>query len=270
MTIGNRTLSNLDKTVVSIPLLEQLEEEGIGRKKIPVIIEINLAYHERRETTKKMVIGLTRKVAGKGSVEVARSADADQYVFASLTRNQIRELARENAAPRDGGAASGNRKEQNHKSPTSRLIYKIWPDFAVYLLLTESVSTVKADAARAAFAATGQDVVWAVIDSGIDGKHPHFKKHANLKLPDPLCHWDFSGNEAVEIKSASAVRDHNGHGTHVAGIIAGELHSTKKTPVRAEVHCRDELGNSRSEHLDLSAIRGIAPECKLVSLRVAR
>ena len=47
---------------------------------------------------------------------------------------------------------------------------------------TRSVATVKVDAARTTFAAWGEGIVWAVLDSGIDGKHPHFKKYKNLDL----------------------------------------------------------------------------------------
>jgi len=40
-----------------------------------------------------------------------------------------------------------------------------------------SVETVKADAARRLFQASARDLVWAVIDSGIDGSHPAFRDH---------------------------------------------------------------------------------------------
>ena len=37
--------------------------------------------------------------------------------------------------------------------------------------------TVKADAARRSYYAAGQGITWAVIDSGIDARHPHFTEH---------------------------------------------------------------------------------------------
>ena len=55
-----------------------------------------------------------------------------------------------------------------------------------------SLATVKADAGRAAFGAVGHDIVWAVVDSGIDGNHPHFGTHENLELAAPLRHCDFT------------------------------------------------------------------------------
>lgn len=63
-----------------------------------------------------------------------------------------------------------------------RSIHKIWPDFDAEPMLQRTVSTVKADAARISFSATGGSVVWAVADSGIDTRHPHFKLHHNVEL----------------------------------------------------------------------------------------
>ena len=39
--------------------------------------------------------------------------------------------------------------------PSHRVIYKLWPDFKVNLLMDRSIATVKADAAFRAYAATG-------------------------------------------------------------------------------------------------------------------
>ena len=54
--------------------------------------------------------------------------------------------------------------------------------------MNKSMSTVKADAARVSFSALGEGIVWAVLDSGIDGKHPHFRKHGNLEEHGSLKH----------------------------------------------------------------------------------
>jgi subtilisin family serine protease len=57
-----------------------------------------------------------------------------------------------------------------------RSIYRIWPDFRVSAKVDRSVSTVKGDAALKSYAASGEGVLWAVIDSGIMAEHPHFGK----------------------------------------------------------------------------------------------
>jgi subtilisin family serine protease len=64
--------------------------------------------------------------------------------------------------------------------------------------------------------------------------------------------------------------DENGHGTHVAGIIGGEnISPAPDNPIRAFIRCRDEHDSIKLEEIELKVIRGVAPECKLVSLRVA-
>jgi subtilisin family serine protease len=83
---------------------------------------------------------------------------------------------------------------------------------------------VKADAARRAFNATGDGIYWAVLDSGIDKTHPHFKLHDNLNT---TLSEDFTGG-------GDPFADDFGHGTHVAGIIAGEWIPKKAKAVSAQ------------------------------------
>ena len=89
----------------------------------------------------------------------------------------------------DGGArlAGLSRPDGVKKAPINdRALYRIWPDFKVHRLTNKSISTVKADAARNAFSAIGEEIVWAVIDSGIDGEHPHFSRSTVTSMfPSP-------------------------------------------------------------------------------------
>ena len=62
--------------------------------------------------------------------------------------------------------------------------------------------------------ALGQGIGVAVIDTGIDDKHPGFKKGINGKKRDMVVAWkDFVDGKKKPV-------DPNGHGTHIAGIIA--------------------------------------------------
>src|SRR5579863_3036439 len=81
-----------------------------------------------------------------------------------------------------------------------------------------SIIAIKADEARQKFGADGHSIVWAVLNSGIDGSHPHFTKHGNLTLMPPLAHRDFSDDPL----SAGPLQDGFGLGTAIASIIAGE------------------------------------------------
>ena len=111
------------------------------------------------------------------------------------------------------------------------VIYRIWEDSDVHVSLTRSLTTVKADAAQRAFRARGDGIVWAVLDSGIQGDHPHFKCDDSpfgpidtLGVRAPVDTWisrPTDGDLSPEDSRARALRDAFGHGTHVAGIIAG-------------------------------------------------
>lgn len=179
-----------------------------------------------------------------------------QYCFARLSAGQILQLAADTRAQiRAGGR-------------TSAPIFQIWNDNDLHTTLTRSLITVKADAAQRAFQALGDGIVWAVLDSGIDATHPHFAEFENLQVPDPLAHTDFTTN------SNSPLTDVPGHGTHVAGIIAGHWQSAVSAgePVIGRETRGEKSGESEPAsdlHLEpLTTISGVAPRCKLLSLKV--
>ena len=68
--------------------------------------------------------------------------------------------------------------------------------------------------------------MWAVIDSGIDKDHPHFAGGSLTDDSVAHLHRDLTGlllaGGTVPDDSSTALTDPVGHGTHVAGIIAGE------------------------------------------------
>jgi hypothetical protein len=105
--------------------------------------------------------------------------------------------------------------------------------------------------------ADGYGIVFAVLGTGIQGSHPHFRRYENLELPAPLRHRDFtlvgSGRQPDEaLLAEEALIDLNGFSTHVAGIVAGYGDVTDKT-------VRWGLDDPPT---------GIAPRCKLLSLKV--
>jgi subtilisin family serine protease len=248
----------LDRTVIAIPLLRDLAKNP--SKAYDVIIDLNLDYLGGRQKAQERVMELLEEAAAKlpkkkrkgSGVDERKSRFSNQYLFATLEGEVIRELVRLDSQ----SAGQGGR--------TKRAIYRIWPDFDVSPLITKSVSTVKADAAINAFAAYGDEIVWAVMDSGID-QHPHFEKEHNLVLREPLEHQDFTVPDG---SVASALKDEFGHGTHVAGIIAGQAEADEAAPLYAAARHRDETGKITVDTVKIKRISGMAPRCKLLSLKV--
>ncbi len=354
--INSEITLTMIKTVIAIPLLDQLnaesEQRELDRKKqleprsplvYEVIIDLHRDFPKDREIARRWVINTIEEIIHRnssnddkpgsttldnntpsGSEPDSDEPDSDkpdkntansnksdntktglsqsnqlgesldrlkrkftrQYLFASLTGDSIRELVRRDGYPekhlRPGEAQSSIREEvkapapedEANKSIEHRAIFQIWEDFKVYPLLHGSVATIKADAARASFGAAGKGIVWAVVDSGIQADHLHFTEHKNLQGPVDEWHADFTGE-------GNPLRDGFGHGTHVAGIIAGEVSpvaadgmpqgdnpkiiaytrsiKTENQQVGREVTC---------DRLPLASIRGVAPLTKLVSMKV--
>jgi subtilisin family serine protease len=159
-----------------------------------------------------------------------------------------------------------------------RVIFRIWPDFRVRPHIDRSAATVKADAATRSYGTSGDGIVWAVVDSGIDAAHPHFSCPGigpNLTDEDIAgFHRDFTpllqpGGTVSEDPKA-ALLDEFGHGTHVAGIIAGAM-----PPAPAEVKIAvnqptmDDLPSWAGRTLEAGhSLTGMAPKTRLISLKV--
>jgi subtilisin family serine protease len=175
-------------------------------------------------------------------------------------------------------------------------IFRVWPDYTLEPQIDRSAPTVKADAAWRSYDARGRGIVWAVIDSGIDACHPHFSQlelaaeGRGEALPQGLTsnlHRDFSylvnpdspSRPAAPMDPAgpaapggagtptSALVDESGHGTHVAGIIAG-CTPEKGTPRVAL--SKDPKGGGFVQRTRVGTLSGMAPACELVSLKVMR
>jgi subtilisin family serine protease len=166
------------------------------------------------------------------------------------------------------------------------------------------MATVKADAALKSFDASGEGITWAVVDSGINVSHGHFAANntlmsgsvkdlhrcfaevtedkggipvvRRLRNPDDSdLMTDPMGREvAINEHRVWALRDDFGHGTHVAGIIAG------KAPADGSVVALERIDKVAADgslklgqyqkriQVNKERLRGVAPATKLISLRV--
>jgi serine protease AprX len=262
----------LESTIIALPLLDKLHEEGTD-KAYDIIIDVNRDYPGGRDKAQQRIKDLIAALVRTHGVDpteqgvhVRKTDMTRQYVFGRLRGDLIQELVKKDREK------ARRARDQEQAQPA---LYRVWPDFEVRRLTDRSIATVKADAARHAFGAWGRDIVWAVVDSGIDGSHPHFRTHHNLDLPAPLKHCDFTAFGDLDGKESegAALTDEKGHGTHVAGIIAGALTAGPDADgvpveIKATVNRKDEHGRVLQEERRIEAISGMAPACKLISFKV--
>jgi len=263
---------DLRRTEIKQPLLSMVLDPRNKDEKIPVIFEVNDGYYEGKAAAVEIVTSLVKTLAGVDLPSIG--SEMNPYYKTGLTPQQILDIVDKDdndAQSREETARVQQTDDKSvarpHNIARYLAILRIWYDHPVNPLIDKSVSTVKADAALRAFLAEGKGIVWAVIDSGIDQNHQHFGVKETLKVTPPVQHCDFTIPNGAG--SPTALLDKFGHGTHVAGIIAGAYVSDASKP-KAKAR-RSKLVNGNEVDTfeeDLSQIAGMAPSCTLVSLKV--
>ncbi|WP_411728720.1 S8 family peptidase [Methyloglobulus sp.] len=302
----------LVKTYIALPLLNKMEELPPDSE-YNIIIDAHLDFPGARPAARKWILKTLVYLLGTDlkdpRLKPGKNEDQPHYVFARLTADAIKKLIEldglhndelmqrelEGQTSEKPGARSGAKIPTKTIPPANkkgkaewvhRAVYQIWEDFRVFPLITTSIATVKADAARTAFKAGGRNIVWAIIDSGIDAEHAHFRKNGNLEGDHAQWHRDFTSDN-LSNRNGSAIKDEYGHGSHVAGIIAGEIiepnapkskSKSKDSPFQNEdirAYRRILSPSSTADRrevttsaLPLQAISGMAPQTRLVSLKV--
>ena len=185
----------------------------------------------------EVLIELAEVGQGGGDLEALRRAVEDQIrtVAAGIADHDLKlELLKRFVAARL------NREEietlASRHAGTGKALRRIWHNAEKRALLEASTNTLQVRPAHRAYHAVGRDIGWAVLDTGIFAKHPHFKLHDNV-----AAEWDCT--ERGDLEPTGSASDKHGHGTHVAGIIAGQLEVGKGTGQRT--------------------LAGMAPEAKL-------
>ncbi|MCC5073570.1 S8 family serine peptidase [Xanthomonas campestris] len=134
---------------------------------------------------------------------------------------------------------------------------RVWRDAGKRALIHVSGNVLHVDAARTAYRARGQQIGWAVLDTGIAAGHPHF--FVPGERDNVVAQWDCTRRGAPKrLTRADGKRftalDGHGHGTHIAGIIAG--------------CCRAAVPDARGNPGELLEFAGMAPETQLYGFKV--
>ncbi len=173
---------------------------GDGNVPVPVLIEVNRdkapSLHEGAVSIRQNLEALARRTGY--SPDDLKIEVLHRYVAAELTQHQLRWL------------------EFNH---SSLHVFRIWRNSEKKALLSVSAQQLHIPTARIGYGATGEGISWAVLDTGINADHPHFASGpggASLVK----AHWDCT--QLGKVVRAPSNSDVHGHGTHVAGIIAGQ------------------------------------------------
>ena len=207
--------------VIARDLTRELEDKP-REQRHPVLIQLaDPTAHKRPvDEMRRTVVTALKAIAQRGSISETELLidELQYYVAATLTREEAEQLAAEAQA----------------RIPS---LSRVWRNAAKRALLETSINTVQAGAAHIAYRALGRGIEWAILDSGI-AAHPHFVKHQNI-----VAQYDCTVGGALA--PGGVALDEHGHGTHVAGIIAGvnEMPAANGEPART--------------------VSGMAPEAKL-------
>jgi subtilisin family serine protease len=213
---------------ISRALAERLDEDSGARS--PVLIELvdrdNRSASEPQKdylkSAKQSVLEWIDSHVGndESTHDAIQLEDSlSRYVAAHLTRSEVETLAAK--LGEFHGAASPS-------------IYRMFVNSRKKALMNRSVSAIQAPTARLGYRADGSGITWAVLDTGIDSSHPHFNQEGNIAAT-----WDCT-KRGKNVSGGD--KDPNGHGSHVAGIIAGGI---------------ETLG-----------MISVAPKCRLTSYKV--
>jgi pimeloyl-ACP methyl ester carboxylesterase len=190
----------VSKFVIARGVVKELESAS-SEYRHKVLIELvdpsdaqDFSLDLARETVTHEIVKLSGLTADS---ELLCLESLQRFVAARLTREETEKLAVRLGTPGMPG----------------RTVSRVWRNSPKRALLESSINTVQARPAHTAYRAVGSGITWGVLDTGVTASHPHFATHGTIKA-------QFDCTKRGALKDAPA-DDQFGHGTHVAGIIAG-------------------------------------------------
>jgi len=232
------TFSNpVGRNILMKDLVDNIED-GHREERHPTLIQLvsddndATSLDEVRERLNKLIRNVL--IFNNAELEEGRIQLMRRFISAELTRSEIEEL-------------------RSHCNTLK--IDRVWRNAVKRILLHQSAHTIQVRPANLGYGACGRNIAWAVLDTGIAASHPHFKAHDNV-----VAQWDCTGcgskSSPRELRPGDngfGTLDANGHGTHVAAIIAGTL----------------TLPNNEKDKSEI-LLQGMAPETRLYGFKVLR
>lgn len=249
LAVGREFASSLGKQLITSDLVERVETEPDDHRH-PVMIEVKEVKSESAssiEEGRQLINTRLRTLAERAGTDIEKLKIRHhmRYLSADLSRYEIEVL----------------RTEFNHLQ-----VNRIWQNARKRALICRSAQMVQATPAQQAYSAHGHNIEWAVLDTGIHHLHPHFLMHNNIAslwdctksvrasddaISEPRGGFVTYRNGAPVLPAGAAdFIDRSGHGTHVAGIIAGQYPHSLEDDNEALVFC------------------GMAPKAKVHSFKV--
>ncbi len=202
--MGSHAADPIQRPFLALDVARQMG--GDPERRQEVLIEL-IATRQAGDLATKRAALVRELEAVTGRNPAAGIDPLERYVAARLTTGEVMRLEKE----------------------WGRIIYRVWKNEVRRPCLDQSVPRIYGDPALTNIQPKtyGEGITWAVIDSGINPEHPHFLIPARPGEPTPTAVIESRWNccelkDVVPDALTGTQADSSGHGTHVAGIIAGQ------------------------------------------------
>lgn len=219
--VGREFASSLGQQSINSDLVERYESSTDDFRH-PVMIEIeqknelgDASIEQGRQLIHKRLTELAKR--GKNDVVELDIHHHARFISAKLNRAEIEVLRTEHEGLQ---------------------VNRVWQNARKRALICRSAPMVQVTPAQQAYSAHGSGIEWAVLDTGIHHLHPHFADNRNIAsiwdctksvrnsvtgISEPRGDFvTYEKDKVIWPAGADDFLDRNGHGTHVAGIIAGQ------------------------------------------------
>ncbi|MGX1563556.1 S8 family serine peptidase [Streptomyces sp. NPDC055506] len=247
-----------------------IEAALAGHVRTPATSEIHDSMERRQERGRHLTwfLRLLHRVVENARPDLARSDTREQEVTAVLV-DMLNDVVVDTTPVRGPHTPVGRVADRRQKYP----IVSVTTNRPATRAVVRSRRTIKADAAEQVFSVDTATIGWAVVDSGIDARHPAFHD------------WDTTGPTPQPLETRIArsfdftgVREKLTADVLVGGLVnwAAALPSVETTPAPGQQPARPPPGDQHGTHIagiiggwwpELD-FRGICPRIRLYDFRV--